>query len=108
MLRAICSLTAILGLVAPLGGQEQPLAFDVACVRPNDSGPSGGSIRRAPGGTFSVTNTPLWSLIAFAYQVQNFQLVELPDWARSERFDIRVGSRRVHEDERRTPRRNYS
>lgn len=46
------------------------------------------SIQRQPGGTFSVTNGRVAALIAFAYQLQNFQLVGVPDWARTDRYDI--------------------
>ena len=65
-----------------------PLHFEVASVRPNkDGGPCMG-INRAPGGQFRTVNTPPFNLVTFAYVIQSYQVVGLPDWARNERFDI--------------------
>ncbi|MBI4266640.1 MAG: TIGR03435 family protein [Acidobacteria bacterium] len=69
---------------APLG----PMAFEVASVKPNNSGAGNMQIGIQPGGRFTVTNVPLRQLIVFAYLLQNFQLVGAPDWTRDERFDI--------------------
>src|SRR5687767_14954871 len=65
-----------------------PLYFEVASIKRNKEGGQGIQIRRQPGGRLNTTNTPLNLLITFAYQLQGFQLVDLPDWARDERYDI--------------------
>jgi uncharacterized protein (TIGR03435 family) len=39
-------------------------------------------------GRFTATNTPVSALIAYAYQVRDFQISGGPDWLRSQRFDI--------------------
>jgi uncharacterized protein (TIGR03435 family) len=62
--------------------------FEVASVRPNKSGDGMVRLGIEPGGRFTATNVPLRLLIRNAYQVQDFQLVDAPDWIRSERFDI--------------------
>lgn len=69
---------------APLG----PMAFEVASVKPNNSGTGGVRLGLQPGGRFTATNVPARQLIIFAYQLQNFQLMDTPDWTRNERFDI--------------------
>jgi uncharacterized protein (TIGR03435 family) len=65
-----------------------PMAFEVASVRPNTSNEPQVRIGVQPGGRFTATNVPLRELIRFAYQLQNFQIVDAPDWIRDERFDI--------------------
>jgi uncharacterized protein (TIGR03435 family) len=67
-----------------------PLYFEAASVKPGDpKNPNPGfSIRRAQGGRFDTQNAPLRSLVLFAYQIQNFQLVGAPEWINNARFDI--------------------
>lgn len=71
---------------APLG----PMSFEVASVKPNNSGAPNVQIGLQPGGRFIATNVPVRALITFAYQLQNFQLVDAPDWTRNERYDIQA------------------
>jgi uncharacterized protein (TIGR03435 family) len=63
-------------------------SFAVASVKPNKSPETGGFIQRRPGGSFSVGNQTLQTLILFAYGIRGFQLVGAPDWIAKERFDI--------------------
>jgi uncharacterized protein (TIGR03435 family) len=63
-------------------------SFEVASVKPNKSGEAGMSIGTQPGGRYVATNTPLRMLILNAFALQGQQLVGLPNWASSERFDI--------------------
>ncbi len=63
-------------------------AFDVATIKPNKSGSRGVTISPRPGGRFVARNSSLESLIAFAYQIDNFQFSGAPDWLDSERYDI--------------------
>jgi uncharacterized protein (TIGR03435 family) len=67
---------------------EQPTTFEAASVRPNTSGIPDSTFRRQPGGRFNATNVTLRQLLTNAYQVQGFQLLNVPDWADRERFDI--------------------
>jgi uncharacterized protein (TIGR03435 family) len=67
---------------------DQPVAFEVASIKPNDGSRPGQGIRVQPGGLFNVVNMPLRALITFAYQLQSYQLVGAPDWANDDRWDI--------------------
>ena len=67
---------------------SQATTFEVASVRPNRSGEPGSRFRREPGGRFTATNVTLQQLVTNSYQIQAFQLLNLPDWATTERFDI--------------------
>lgn len=63
-------------------------AFEVATIKSNKSGSRGVMISPRPGGKFVARNSSLESLIAFAYQINNFQFSGAPDWLHSERYDI--------------------
>ena len=63
-------------------------SFAVASVKPNKSGETTSFLQRRPGGNFAVGNMTLRGLIYFAYGIQGFQLVGVPDWVATERFDI--------------------
>jgi len=87
-----------------LAGQSAPPAphFEVASVKANVSdappksnfplGPGDAYIRN--GGLFSATGFPLATYIAFAYKIAGNQgqylLPQLPEWAKTERFDIQA------------------
>lgn len=81
---------ARLGEMLPLLQIQEPprQSFEVASVKPNKSGDTSGFIQRRPGGSFSVGNQTMQTLILFAYGIQGFQLVGAPDWMTTERFDI--------------------
>jgi uncharacterized protein (TIGR03435 family) len=87
---AVAPLRAVRQGQAPLdSGQQPPLAFDTASVKPNKSGAEERYIRIDPrGGSLTVVNLQLRALITFAYQIQSFQLEGGPDWIASDRFDI--------------------
>jgi uncharacterized protein (TIGR03435 family) len=81
-LGASLPLSVVLALAA-----QAPAAFDVASVKPNKSGE--GRIGFAfPQGGVTATNLPLKALIIQAYKLQDYELINLPDWAANERFDI--------------------
>lgn len=76
-----------------LGAQTVPpasasRAFEVASVKPNESGEPNMRFRLEPGGRFIAQNVPAGDLIRFAYAVQPFQLEGGPSWLGSERFDV--------------------
>jgi uncharacterized protein (TIGR03435 family) len=73
----------------PAPDPNVPLYFEAASVKPSDPGnPPGQGIRRQPGGRFNTFNSPVRTLITFAYQIQNYQLVGGPDWISNERYDV--------------------
>jgi uncharacterized protein (TIGR03435 family) len=72
---------------APPPWDAPHLAFDVASVKTNSSGPTMMSMRTLPT-SFNLTNLPLRMIIQQAYRVSPYQLVGGPSWIDSERFDI--------------------
>jgi uncharacterized protein (TIGR03435 family) len=65
-----------------------PPEFDVVSIKPNTSGTLGGSARTLPDGSDVLINQPIRSLILAASPVQTREVVGLPDWVTSERYDI--------------------
>lgn len=86
----IAGAVAILATAFAVFGQSAPapLAFDVASIKPNNSGDNHLQVRVAPGGRLTAANAPLRLLITAAYQVQDFELSGGPAWLDSARFDI--------------------
>src|SRR5690349_16331753 len=69
--------------------QSTRLAFEVASVKPNNSGSS--SSRSSSDGTsgyFRAGNVTVRSLIVSGYRLFDFQVVGGPDWITTARFDI--------------------
>jgi uncharacterized protein (TIGR03435 family) len=87
MLRtAVTANWIVLAALAAFGQSEAPLAFEVASVKPNDSG-SGSSHTNGTTGQLTITNRSLKDLIEMAYSVHDFQIVG-PEWLGSVKFDI--------------------
>jgi uncharacterized protein (TIGR03435 family) len=72
---------------APQASAAGPV-FEVASIKPNNSGDGRVMMGIQPGGRFTATNVPLRLLIRNAYQLQDFQIVGAPGWIASERYDI--------------------
>lgn len=63
-------------------------SFDVATIKPNDSGASQMQGLTVRGRNFATRNSSLVDLICFAYNVQSKQIVGAPGWMDSDRYDI--------------------
>jgi uncharacterized protein (TIGR03435 family) len=63
------------------------LAFEVASIKPNNSGDGRVMMQNQPG-RFTATNVTLRLLIRNAYQLQDFQITGGPSWLSSDHFDI--------------------
>jgi uncharacterized protein (TIGR03435 family) len=63
-------------------------SFEVATIKPNDSGASQMQGLNVRGRNFTTRNSSLGDLISFAYEVQAKQVVGGPDWLDKYRFDI--------------------
>ena len=72
---------------------DAPPAFEVATIKPS-SGGDHRVIRVVPGGGLQMTGMTLKSLVAFAYDVQEFQISGGSGWIASDRFDIAANSLR--------------
>jgi uncharacterized protein (TIGR03435 family) len=76
-------------------GSDNPdtsASFEVASVKPNNSGEQGSGTQWQPNGSLYATNLTLKSVIARAYEVREFQ-VDGPGWVSSDRFDITARAR---------------
>lgn len=63
-------------------------SFDVATIKPNDSGASQMQALTVRGRNFATRNSSLVDLICFAYNIQSKQIVGGPSWMDSDRYDI--------------------
>jgi len=97
--RGILVLFAAAGTPLLLRGQspepsaEKPLAFEVASVKPNTSGSpdfniTGFGTSGPRPSQFAATNAALDRIITIAFGVRDEQLINLPGWTHTERFDI--------------------
>jgi uncharacterized protein (TIGR03435 family) len=69
-----------------------PLAFEAVSIKRNTSGAPGNNIRTLPDGTFIATNVATALVIRLAIpstvSVPMLQILGLPDWAQTDRYDI--------------------
>jgi uncharacterized protein (TIGR03435 family) len=72
--------------LVPLTSQA-PLRFEVVSIKPNNS-LAGDRFIAAGGSQFRVVNLPLKTIINYAYDLRDLEIVDAPQWTTSERFDI--------------------
>ena len=95
-------LTALAAVTAPLTPRAQTRAeFEVASIKPNNSGLGAFAITSQPGGRLTATNVTVRAPIQFGYGLQATQITEGPGWLRTDRFDIVAKGERA--DEGRVP-----
>ncbi len=87
----ICTFAAGLLLCLSAVLAQKP-GFEAASIKPNISGQDGGSVGPR-GDRLVATNVPLKALLNFAYApatgvLLNSQIVNAPDWAGTDRFDV--------------------
>jgi uncharacterized protein (TIGR03435 family) len=90
MLALVIALTApafVAGQASAPDFRDARPRFDTASVKPNQSPQPGINNRFSPG-RFSYVNTPLEVFIYNAYSVPSERVLDMPDWARREKFDI--------------------
>src|SRR5262245_35616682 len=63
-------------------------SFEVASVKRNNTGMTGPMGIQAPPGRLTATNLPLRVLVNIAHQVAPYQIIGLPGWVDTERYDI--------------------
>jgi uncharacterized protein (TIGR03435 family) len=79
-----------LAVIVAGGTATAQRAFEVASIRPGDpKAPSRPSSRETPSQLDWVSATPV-DLLLRAFGVQRFQIVDVPSWTRTERYDIRA------------------
>jgi uncharacterized protein (TIGR03435 family) len=87
LLLATACLTAALGQTATT--PTSPLAYDVVSIKQNKSDTGGGSGHSTPDGEANL-NTLLAYQIAPAYGVEPDDIYGLPDWAKTNHYDIQT------------------
>jgi uncharacterized protein (TIGR03435 family) len=80
-------------IVSGLAAAAQPAPsqgprFEVASIKPSKASDPHGTVVLQPGGRFVAVNVAVRQLITQAYGVQSSQLVDGPDWSRTDRFDV--------------------
>jgi uncharacterized protein (TIGR03435 family) len=73
--------------VKPMAADADP-SFDVATIKPNDTGATSMQGLILNGRNFSTRASSLEDLISFAYDVQAKQIIGAPDWINKDRYDI--------------------
>ena len=66
----------------------ETLQFEVASVKPNNSGSQNSNMELHPGGRVTGTNVALGGLLRTVFNLQPHQLVNAPEWIDTARFDI--------------------
>jgi uncharacterized protein (TIGR03435 family) len=91
---ALSMMVAVSASQAPATAQSKvPEAFDVASVKPNNSGAVGEQVRfYPPSGRVTMTNVTVKRLIQNAYQLQDQQIAGGPDWIATAHFDVVANS----------------
>jgi uncharacterized protein (TIGR03435 family) len=74
-------------VIPPMAADANP-SFEVATIKPNDSGANQMQALIIRGRQFITRASSLEDLISFAYQVQAKQIVGAPDWISTDRYDI--------------------
>jgi uncharacterized protein (TIGR03435 family) len=80
--------------VAALSAQD-PVEFEVASVKPSNSASIGLSINNSASGDLTIDNAPLRTIVAFAYDVREFQVSGGPKWMDTDRYNIAAKSTRA-------------
>ena len=87
-LAAALAVAMLGGLDPRLVAQDQAEArFDAASIKPNRSR-SGDIDAHSTGNQLRAINVSLLWLVRDAYQLQDFQVVGVPEWAANQRFDV--------------------
>jgi uncharacterized protein (TIGR03435 family) len=89
-MRVLLAFAPLIFAVSLLGQSSRPAApvFEAASVKRNTSGSENSERNLGAGGRMVFTNFRLPSLVAAAYEVEEFQVTGGPSWMATERFDI--------------------
>jgi len=96
-MRHLVLITIVMLVMASVGGRGQTIAdpgtleFEAVSIKPSNAAASG-SFGLRPGGSLLMDDGLLSPLIALAYGVKSFQIVDAPAWTTRERFTIRTSA----------------
>jgi uncharacterized protein (TIGR03435 family) len=92
--RSVLTIVAVTAAGSTLLAQNPALVgaqFDVVSIKLNASGPMAGSGgRELPDGSRIFTNRPIATIVAAAAPEPVFEVLGLPDWTKTERYDIQA------------------
>jgi uncharacterized protein (TIGR03435 family) len=88
MSRGIVLLIAVALAGGTFAAQTARLEFDVVSIKRSDPEAKGGGMRRLPDGTLIMVNQPIRSIIFSASPVPAREVIGLPDWANTDRYDV--------------------
>jgi len=77
----------LLALALPIALSAQA-EFDVTSIKENAAPGDGDSLRFMPSGGVEARHFPAWNLITLAHQIQGYQLIGAPEWAREAYYDV--------------------
>ncbi len=80
--------SAAVGVALLSTALAQSATFDVVSIKRNPGNADSAGIRRTPDGGFAMTNQPIDSIIRAVTDVPVRDVVGLPRWATTDRFDI--------------------
>ncbi len=80
--------TCLLFTMSVMGLAQSQLAFEVASIKPTDPSNAGNQTFSQPGGRFIGINATLKSLIRYAYDVDDQQIIGASGWMESAGYDI--------------------
>jgi uncharacterized protein (TIGR03435 family) len=86
--RPILSLALALAGLQAISAQTTHAEFDVVSIKRADPNATGGGMRTLPDGTSIMTNVAIWQFIRSAAPAPVQDVIGLPDWANTERYDL--------------------
>jgi uncharacterized protein (TIGR03435 family) len=92
---AIVVIVAIALPLLPQAGTTDKPSFEVASIKPNNSGDNRVMFRNTGGGRMTIVGATARMLIQTAYRIRDFQLSGGPGWISSDRFDIEAKAENV-------------
>ena len=89
-IRLPASLLVLLGcLNAPAQTPPEPTyGYEVVSIKKSDPAARGIRIGPGPQGGLRTSNTSLMTLLTFAYDVRDYQILEAPGWSKTDGFDV--------------------
>lgn len=73
-------------------------AFDVASIKRNNEEGNGVTFAVRPGGRLTVFNNAMTNVINNAYGIADYQLIGVPDWVKTETYDIEARGKEIASD----------
>ncbi|MFN7918513.1 MAG: M56 family metallopeptidase [Bryobacteraceae bacterium] len=87
-----CSAVTLPAMIGLLRAQTLPpppqYGYDVVSIRASAPGETNSRIGPGPQGGLKTQNVSTLQLLTFAYDVREFQLVDVPGWVRDSRYDV--------------------